>query len=214
MRRPVDWPEALQSLSGFLKKSWRAPMRHHSTCSVIKRGCHLLLHILYWRFIGECYILKLDEANERVLWFRKLNLNYLWDLIQKLNPIYILDLILANSQLWRSGAGSIYLGLCSLPRTNISLFSNERTNCFIFRKQRGSNSAKSPLFVNDLQNKIWTKMFWVSHLIQFYGFAKSYNLYKQRRAKCWYWKILLQPFLINPPLIQYIYCSRTYISAA
>ena len=115
LRRPVDWSKALQSLSGFLKKSWRAPMRHHSTCSMIKRGCHLLLHILYWRFIGECYILKLDEANERVLWFRKLNLNYLWDSIQKLNPIYILDLILANSQLWRTGDGSIYLGLGSLP---------------------------------------------------------------------------------------------------
>ena len=43
-------------------------------------------------------ILKLDEANKTVLWFRKLNLNYLWDLIQKLNPIYILDLILANGQ--------------------------------------------------------------------------------------------------------------------
>ena len=138
LRRPVDWPKALQSLSGFLKKSWRAPVRHHSTCSVIKRGCHFLLHNLYWCFIGESYILKLDEANETVLWFRKLNLNYLWDLIQKLNPIYILDLILANSQLWRSRAGSIYLGLCSLPRTNISLFSNERTNCFIFRKKRGS----------------------------------------------------------------------------
>ena len=138
MRRPVDWPKALQSLSGFVKKSWRAPVRHHSTCSVIKRGCHFLLHNLYWCFIGESYILKLDEANETVLWFRKLNFNYLWDLIQKLNPIYILDLILANSQLWRSRAGSIYLGLCSLPRTNISLFSNERTNCFIFRKKRGS----------------------------------------------------------------------------
>ena len=131
MRRPVDWPKALQSLSGFMKKRWRAPVRHHSTCSVIKKDCHFLLHILYWCFIGESYILKLDEANKTVLWFRKLNLNYLWDLIQKLNPIYILDLILANSQLWRSRAGS-------LPRTNISLFSNECTNCFIFRKKRGS----------------------------------------------------------------------------
>ena len=91
MRRPVDWPKALQSLSGFLKKSWRAPVRHHSTCSVIKKGCHFLLHIIYWCFICESYILKLDEANETVLWFRKLNLNYLWDLIQKLNSIYILD---------------------------------------------------------------------------------------------------------------------------
>ena len=44
LRRPVDWPKALQSLSSFLKKSWRAPVRHHSTCSVIKSCCHFLFY--------------------------------------------------------------------------------------------------------------------------------------------------------------------------
>ena len=144
-------------------------------------------------------ILKLDEANKTVLWFRKLNLNYLWDLIQKLNPIYILDLILANSQLWRSRAGSIYLGLCSLPRTNISLFSNERTNCFIFRKKRGSLEPFARQ-CNDLQNIIWTKMLLGESFDPISWFCRisqpltSINRGMQNVDIA---KILLQPFLIT-----------------
>ena len=36
-----------------------------------------------------------------------------------------------------------------------------------------NEALPGPLLVNDLQNIIWTKM---THLVQFYSFAKSYNL--------------------------------------
>ena len=142
-------------------------------------------------------ILKLDEANKTVLWFRKLNLNYLWDLIQKLNPIYILDLILANSQLWRSRAGSIYLGLCSLPRTNISLFSNERTNCFIFRKKWGSPwpSARQWFAKHNLDKNIFGRLIWFNFMA-LQNLTTS-NLYNRGVQNVDIAKILLQPFLIT-----------------